>query len=213
MRLTYIRSALSNNQYPLLVFIITMLVFFSLSALAVYKCTNAQGDVAYQDSECQEGAVEKKMHVAVPSASAESKPALGSDEQISDKAFVDEGNPIVIRAELSNVLATLSPIRMRLIEYYAYAGKWPNSLADIDLKASEMTSSHIDKITLSDIGGNKRGIKAYLNQSFGEDKRLILMPKSVMGGTSFEWQCFANFNKQSLSYGGQQLCESRELTD
>lgn len=207
------RFTLLNKQYPLLFFIIAVLIFFSLPALAVYKCTNAQGEVAYQDSECQAGAVEKKMHVAVPSTPAEPKPAPGSDEQISDKAFVDEGSPIVIRAELSNVLATLSPIKMRLIEYYAYAGKWPKSLADIDLKVSEMTSSHIDKIVLSDIGGNKRAIKAYLNQSFGKDKRLILMPKSVMGGTSFEWQCFANFNKQSLSYGGQQLCESRGITD
>lgn len=207
------RFTLLNKQYPLLVFIIAVLMFFSLPALAVYKCTNAQGEVAYQDSECQAGAVEKKMHVAVPSTPAEPKPAPGSDEQISDKAFVDEGSPIVIRAELSNVLATLSPIKMRLIEYYTYAGKWPKSLADIDLKVSEMTSSHIDKIALSDISGNKRAIKAYLNQSFGEDKRLILMPKSVMGGTSFEWECFANFNKQSLSYGGQQLCESREVID
>jgi len=190
------------------------LMLFSLPALAVYKCTNAQGEVAYQDSECQDGAVEKKMHVAVPSTPPEPRPALTAEQQqLAQNAFVDEGSPIVIRAELSNVLATLSPIKMRLIEYYAYAGKWPNSLADIDLKASEMTSSHIDKMTLSDIGGNTRGIKAYLNPSFGENKRLILMPKSVMGGTSFEWQCFANFNKKSLVYGGQQLGESRVLND
>lgn len=201
---------------PQLIIIVLILAFPS-SVFAAYKCTDTNGRVGYQDQPCAEGAVEKEIRLYSPPEQGVSngafKPKVSADPAVSDgdvsgdkMSFVDESS-MLLRTHLAGVLSSLSPIKIRVIEYYYNTGVWPQKLKDIDLDKDEMTSREINTIVLGDEGG----IYAYLDEQFGEDKKVVLMPKRVMGGTSVEWECFANFSVKRLAYRGRALCESRAI--
>lgn len=196
---------------PQLIIIVLILAFPS-SVFAAYKCTDTNGRVAYQDQPCVEGAVEKEIRLYSPPEQGVSdgvfRPKVSADPSVSDDEmpFLD-GSSMLLRTRLASVLSSLSPIKIRVIEYYYNTGVWPQKLKDIDLDKDEMTSREINTIVLGDEGG----IYAYLDEQFGEDKKVVLMPKRVMGGTSVEWECFANFSDKKLANRGRALCESRVI--
>ncbi len=96
-----------------------------------------------------------------------------------------------------------------MLSFYSNQGKWPDRLKDLNLSEKKMTSSQIDKLSLKKEGT----IYCELNKKLGENKQLILLPKSIMSGTNFEWQCYTNFTAEQLTYPGmsQPLCVSRKL--
>ena len=191
-RATACSSRLKWQALPLLA-----VMTFSVPASAFYKCTDTNGRVTYQQHVCNEVDVEKKLHIYNP-------PEIGVSK---DKAYVGDKSSPLLRAQLASILASLSPIKLRVIEHYRYMGVWPETLESIGLVAAEVASSNVEKVTFDEDGG----IHAYLRETFGDNKRVVIRPKSVMGGTSFEWECFANFNKATLLYLGNPSCESREI--
>ena len=70
-----------------------------------------------------------------------------------------------------------------------------------------MNSSKIDSVRLEPGGV----VVAKLNNAIGNNKYIAMQPQSVLGGTSIEWRCYANFPRQVLSYGNSSTCESRVI--
>ena len=91
-----------------------------------------------------------------------------------------------VKAQLANLLATISPIKIMLIEYYMNEGQYPKTLNDIGLERSEMKAAKgINDLILTEDGS----ILVKLDKSLGESHIMMLSPKFVMGGMKVEWQC------------------------
>ena len=179
-----------------------LLLSVPMPVLSYYKCTNELDEVVYQKIPCRPTSTEKKIHVYTPPQSGVVKGSeFDGDESISNEKST------IIRSKLSSAIASLSPIKKSVTEYYRSKGEWPRKLSDIKMNKDEMTSSYIDEIILGDNGE----VAAHLNSDFGNDKQIIIKPKSVMGDTSFEWKCYANFTKQLLSSSDYPLCKSRVI--
>jgi len=184
-----------------------LMVLAPLPAHSFYKCTDEAGAVTYQKIQCRPASTQNKMHVYIPP-----KPdaVLGGefpdDDDAADGASESE-SALSIKDNFSTIMSSLAPVKMAVLEYYRSMNKWPKSLADIGMNATEMTSSYVDGVSLDSSGK----VVARLNRGFGQKKQLILEPKNVMGGTSFEWKCYANFPKNTLLSGGASMCESKVI--
>lgn len=183
-----------------LLFILLLIAPVQVSAF--YKCVDESGAVTYQKIPCGQTSTQRKMHVYVA-------PTPG---EILEMEFADDDSrasevTMHIKPNLSTIISSLAPVRMALQEYHQANGEWPEALEDIDMNDEEMRSNYIDAVVL-DSGGR---LVARLNRGFGKNKQLIAEPKSVMGGTSYEWSCYANFPRKLLASGGNALCESRVI--
>jgi len=179
-----------------------MMVSVPMPAYSFYKCVDASGAVTYQKIPCANAAAQKKMHVYVPP-----KPGLMMGQKFSGDESDAGETPIAIQDKLSTILSSLAPVRTAVLEHYQSKKEWPETLSDLGMNEAEMTSSYIDVISFD--GSGK--ISTHLNKGFGENKLVVSEPVSVMGGTSFEWSCYANFPEKSLVSGKKQLCESRVI--
>lgn len=89
----------------------------------------------------------------------------------------------------SQALATITPIKLTVTEFYYENGAFPQSLKDVGLAPADMkTSTHISDLTIA--GHGQIYIKG--NEMMGLDSVIMLKPQLVLGGTSLEWRCFTN---------------------
>lgn len=177
-----------------------LLAVIPIQGFSFYKCTNEKGEVTYQKVTCPPSSAQIKKRVFIEH-SQNSKSEFVQEEAIPLPKIM------LFRNKLASAISSLSYLKMALSDYYSLNGNWPTKLSDAGIDKSSMTSSNIDEVSLDKEGG----IVAKLNSSFGENKILLTKPKAVMGGTSMEWTCYANFPKELLSYAGESICESRIL--
>ncbi len=106
-------------------------------------------------------------------------------------------------AQLSQVLALITPLRMKVKQYQSMNGNWPVKLSDIGLDASNMSDGqYIESIAL----GEKGAIFAFLNGKFGENKLLSYAPKAIMGGMNTRWICETNLPLKTYEAVGSTSC-------
>jgi len=190
------------------VFLILAIAAFSLNAATIVKCQNMSGDISYADDICPSNTrqLSKTKLKAYKTSQSISHKDLKKAQAFPEHESSAQKKAVLV-ARLSQVLASLSPIKVKMTEHYMQAGSWPESFHTIKLNPKSLKSSLINKTVL-----DKKGrIKVELNTSFGDRKKLWIFPEPVMGGTLIEWQCFANFPKSMLNAGNSELCVSRDI--
>ncbi|MCG7898840.1 MAG: pilin [Candidatus Thiodiazotropha weberae] len=202
-------------QYPILKSKIALLslalLFTSSPALAkkFYKCTNAEGELVYQQVACDSNISQETVNVFTP---PKHHSQLGS-KLMGEGEYIPEGNEpaiagkMMFQSRLSNVITLLTPIKMQMQQFYMMNGQWPEKPQDLGLNQENLKSVDIKEVLFGDQGA----IVASLNEHFGTGKRVVLAPQLVMDGTTMEWQCMANFPVQSMTAMGMKMCESRNI--
>ena len=87
----------------------------------------------------------------------------------------------------------MSPARFSIVQYYADAGKWPNSFSDIHLNTDDFIQKDLIENAELRLGGV---LHLRLDRStFGENEVLQLAPKLIMNGQSVAWECRTSLDK------------------
>ncbi len=166
----------------------------------LYKCKTAEGGYSYQQTRCQDQSQIVKAF------------RDGKDKQIdvdADEFTEDMDNPshingmqvMFIQARMS-----LTDLKLSMQEFYRAEGSWPNSLKVLDFSQDDLKSDLIDNVKIKKDGA----ILTRLNKKLGIDKYLLLVPK--MEKTNIQWQCYANFTKEQMTYNDSTvLCHSKKL--
>lgn len=184
-----------------------LLVALPMQASAFYKCDDGQGEISYQKYPCGPTATQKQVRVYVPKQTGLENTSEFTGDDTATPASTPDQSAIQLYSEISTAIASLTPIKMSAMEYHSMNGSWPKKLADIRLNKKAMKSRHIESVKLAKQGR----IIAHLNKRFGSNKKIILKPKEVLGGTNLEWVCYANFTKSALSYNNRAICESKNI--
>ena len=191
-----------------ILFLILLSSSWSLQAATIVKCQNMAGDISYADDVCPSHTRQLSKTKLKPYKTSQS---ISRNDLKKAKAFPEHTSnsqqKAILVARLSQVLASLSPIKIKLTEFYMSAGAWPENFHSIKLNPKSLKSSLINK-TILDKNGR---IKVELNSSFGQRKQLWLYPEPVMDGTLIEWPCFTNFPKSMLQAGSSDICISRDI--
>ncbi|MBV2123433.1 MAG: pilin [Candidatus Thiodiazotropha sp. (ex Ctena orbiculata)] len=197
---------------PLKIVLLSLILLISGSpALAkkFYKCTNAEGELVYQQVACDSNISQETVNVFTP---PKHRSQLGS-KLMGEGEYIPQGNEpavagtMMFQTRLTNVIALLTPIKMQMQQFYMMNGQWPEQPQDLGLNQENLKSADIKEVLFGDQGA----IVATLNEHFGSDKRVVLAPQLVMDGTTMEWQCMANFPAQSMMTMGMKMCESRNI--
>lgn len=107
------------------------------------------------------------------------------------------------KAIFSQILVSIIPIRISIIEFFQMEGDYPSQFEDMGLNREEMKSGkYIRDIRLGTNG--KIIIKA--TEQLGDDITIIYAVKEVMGGLNIEWQCKTNYQQSKLYF-----CEQLKL--
>jgi len=108
--------------------------------------------------------------------------------QASNRMFVQA-------SQLAQILSSVTPIQMMVLQYYQYEGRYPSSLDEIGLNRADMaTGQYIDDLEL-DQDGN---ILIAASAELGEDIFVNLEHEETMGGLQTVWKCKTNLNKSAL---------------
>lgn len=172
------------------------------AAAKLFKCVDASGRTQYQQVPCEGEQQQNRVKVYTgPRDPGEMswKPYEATDDE---PAVVD---PRRFTARFFSAISSLGPVKVALAQYYHERGSWPRTLREVGYEPREMNSALVDKVVI----GSEGAIVAQLGAEFGQDKTLVLRPKPVMGGTSIEWQCHANFPAQAMMMAGEHFCRSR----
>jgi len=201
---------MNNKGINSLKYSIALLLLLGLNAQAgsIIKCQAADGSITFADTRCPAGhsQLSKKSHQQRRLSNKTSLKNLQKGSEFPDDETTTQIPRLLFQARFSQILSSLTPIKFSMIEYYLYRGKWPQKLEEVGFKTTQMTSSLIRATNLSDAGR----LQVKLALEFGDNKELWLYPRSVMGGTQVEWDCYTNFPPNLLtSPAGQRLCNSR----
>ena len=176
------------------------------SAATLYKCRAADGTISYRDSPCADRAAtlatRKLKRTRIPDA-------VDDEEYLEpDAGPVDEQALYVFKAQFQQALSSLTPLRVASVEYFMNTGEWPKDFKAVGVDKKSMSSSFIDGVRIAPQGR----IVAELNeQKFGQQKKIVLTPHQVMGGTTVEWQCSSNFTPRLLGSDATRICQSRVI--
>ncbi|MEW8026513.1 MAG: pilin [Candidatus Thiodiazotropha sp.] len=172
-----------------------------------YKCTDENGEIQYQQVACSTTIKQDTVRVYT---GPKYRSQLGSSLMGNSEYVAQEGEPALtnrfkFQSELTQVLSLLAPIKMAVIDFYMVNGNWPETPQAMGFNQDNLRSSQIDQVLM----GDKGTIVTWLSNNFGTEKKLVLAPVPVMDGTSFEWQCLANFPAHAMNLSGNHICESR----
>ncbi|MES9852612.1 MAG: pilin [Candidatus Thiodiazotropha sp. L084R] len=202
-----------QHQTQLFRIILLTLLFLTPSSQVLakkfYKCTNPEGELVYQQVACDSDISQETVSVFT---APEQRSQLGS-KLMGESEYIPQGEEpattgkMQFQSRLFNVISLLTPIKLEVQQFYMMNGAWPEKPQDMGYNPDNLKSADIKEVLFGDGGA----IVAALNNSFGNDKRVVLAPQLVMDGTSLEWQCMANFPAQSMMTAGMTVCESRAI--
>lgn len=109
-------------------------------------------------------------------------------------------------ARLAQVVQTLTPLRITLMEHFQYNGEWPASIEDLGLDPNRLHARGIEKVELLPGGG----IRAHLSAEFGAGRTLDLIPAEEMDGLSMRWNCRTNLPGELTATMVGLDCRSRQ---
>ncbi|MCU7873347.1 MAG: pilin [Candidatus Thiodiazotropha sp. (ex Lucinoma borealis)] len=190
--------------------ILSLISFLSSSQVMAgkfYKCTDENGEIQYQQVACTSTTAQDTIRVYTEPEHRSQMGAslMGKSEYTPEGSEPALANRLKFQSGLTQVLGLLTPLKFAVIEFYMMNGNWPESPKAMGFNQENLNSSQIEQVLMGDQGA----IVAWLGKEFGTGKKIVIAPKSVMDGTSFEWQCLANFPAQAMSFSGTTLCESR----
>lgn len=189
-----------------------LILLISLSSLAkagtIIKCKNKYGDISYADEVCPKGSTQLSKTVLKPYKTSKTI----SQKNIKKAGVFPEHSSTphqkaLLQSRLTQVLTSLTAIKLKLDAYHSTEGSWPESFRSLNLDPKTLTSSLIHKTQLARNGK----INVSLKSVFGSQKQIWIYPVSVMGNTLIEWHCYTNFPNSMLKMNKQNICESRNL--
>lgn len=204
------------------------LVLMPTQVFAYFKCTNEQGEISFQEFPCPTASSQTEERIRGEHKSSSLKPNSlkpnslkptkyhADQKSLSNQKFTEEFlfpepessvRTALILSKINSALASLSPLKAILTQYFADNGMWPENIEDIGLGDQNLTSSLISEVRLDADGV----VIARLNINSEGEKYIALQPGFALGGTIIEWTCFANFTEQLLNSGGNGICESKVI--
>lgn len=194
---------------PYYLLLITPL-FLSPSVLAgsIIKCEAADGSISFADTRCRSG--QKQLSIQLHK---ERRVKKQTTQQNLEKAaeFPDDNSQknlpaYIFKAKFVQALSSSTSIKMSMVEYFLYRGRWPKKMEDMGYQVKDMTSSLITGTEVSKQG--RFSIK--LAEEFGDEKAIWFYPNLVMGGSQIEWTCYSNFPVSILmNPTGTEICKSK----
>tara|TARA_B100000809_G_scaffold11923_1_gene11085 strand:- start:115 stop:699 length:585 start_codon:yes stop_codon:yes gene_type:complete len=110
----------------------------------------------------------------------------------------------IVRAGLANVLSSLSPLKMQIQMHFHMMGEFPTKKKDIAMSSFDL--EEYDQIN-SSFMTERGGIGVYLSEVFGNEKFLVLEPKTSKNGSFIKWRCVTNVNEKYLGIPANKICE------
>ena len=199
-------KTMKDNGGLILQLLIINLLFFSAQAVGAnfYKCKTSNGQITFSDKPCpKKSQTTKKGKLNSFRISG----TVGNEEYTDNQNSYDANSVFAFRAKFTNILHSLSPLRMSITQYYMERGKWPENMEALGFDRQAMKSSQIDGVRIKKDGK----ITAVLNTKLGENKFIVLDPKPAMSETQIDWQCWSNFPRTLLGGGELEICGSRNI--
>jgi hypothetical protein len=190
--------------YRQLLFICLLFIPAYAFSANFYKCENSVGKVTFSDKPCP---AKSKTTKKGKLNSFRISGTVGNGEFPDDKPDRDANAVFIFRAKFSNILQSLSPLRVSITQFYMERGQWPENMEALGFERQAMQSQHIDSVRIKKNGK----VVAMLNAKLGEHKMIILNPKPAMGATTIDWQCWSNYPRTLLGGGELEICGSREI--
>ena len=193
------------NRSPLALAMLLAVPAAPALAADYYQCRDAEGTMIYSDIPCTNEGELIKARVYDDRAEeevAEAAEAPAAEPVEDEPVVMVEG--ALLTAEVRQAMASLGPLRERMLEHHDRTGLWPEALADMDLELDSFNRARIERIELAAEGV----IIAHLAPRLGENRRIELDPIPAMGGTQFEWRCIANYPQEVLFDGLRDFCQS-----
>jgi len=98
-------------------------------------------------------------------------------------------------AQLAQILQSVTPIQMMVVQHYQYQGTYPSSLDELGLERKEMSSGLYIRDMELDEDGN---ILIEASSEIGNDIFVNLEHEETMGGLQTVWRCKTNLEKSAL---------------
>lgn len=188
-----------------LIFMVCLLLWSTqVFAANFYKCEDSSGQVTFSDKPCP---TKSKTTAKGKLNSFRISGTVGNQEFKDDKPERDPNSVFIFRAKFTNILQSLTPLRLSITQYYMDRGNWPKNLEALGFESQSMQSRDIDNVRIKKNGK----IVAMLNERHGENKFVVLIPKPALGATKLDWSCWSNFPRSLLGGGELELCGSREI--
>lgn len=122
-----------------------------------------------------------------------------TDMQSGQKAPVSRGfiGNAMDTAKLTAVMSIMSSLKISTTEYYMMNGRFPERLSDIHIdNPDEFTDLELVKYYSIEQGGI---VAARLANRFGENAKLVFIPKPLNQIGLIEWSCRGNLHKSVLA--------------
>ena len=172
-----------------LIAVMLLTICVASQARTLHKCKMPDGSFRYSDTGCpKEADTVKKKNMRGP-----------EPERFLSQTEIDTLKPLLIQA-----VASLTGVRTSVAEYYLSNGNWPKNITQMGFTPDSMNSSLINQVEITNDNGN---IEATLSEQFGQEKKVNLTPRFVLGGTQAEWRCTSNVSKQLLAKDSPPYCE------
>ena len=105
---------------------------------------------------------------------------------LASPASTPDNRPYVQASIVADILASIAPVRMMMMEYRMSEGVFPSRLEEIGLSRADMrTGRHIDDLILGDDGA----IMVKAVDALAPDAYVVMSPRETMGGLNMEWHC------------------------
>ena len=128
----------------------------------------------------------------------------GNHAELSFAADTQTMRHYFIRANLANIIANITAVKMIITEYYMFNGSLPKTREDLDLSIYDLEEvKGVDSIFLSEKGG----ITVDLSADFGSEKSLELNPAPSKNGFRLKWSCRTNLEERYLGVKNNRICE------
>ncbi len=182
------------------------------SAQDLLVCEDSQGRPFLTHPPCPPGSSYVRRHPSGSSApvrdpaAAPGKKLPDAAENALDPADTARVARAVRAARFKRALAGLGTLRIYSLSYYNESGEWPTRPKQLGLDPKTLFNEDIARVDFRKDGT----IEAHLRPDFGEDKRIWLHPKTVLGGAQIRWNCRTNLSLPKQPGLGAGDCHSTE---
>ena len=131
--------------------LIICLLFFSTHTMGAnfYKCKTSDGQITFSDKPCpKKSQTTKKGKLNSFRISG----TVGNEEYTDNKTDYDTNSIFIFRAKFTNILQSLSPLRMAITQHYMNRGKWPEDMESLGFERQAMHSKQINSVRIKKNG-------------------------------------------------------------
>ncbi len=131
----------------------------------------------------------------------------GAQDHLQSEVAEPSYRHLFVQSHLVNVISSLNPVKIQINTHFYSMGRFPTKEGDINLSLFDLDEhEQIDSVFMTDTGG----VGVHLASMFGDEKYLILQPRSSKNGAFIKWRCLTNVEEKYLGVSLNKRCEFQE---